>query len=42
MIVAGDGDVMAKMQLPTVTRGNYHTYYGFQVTLESCKPAVEQ
>lgn len=38
----GDGDVMAKMQLPTVTRGNYHTYYGFQVTLESCKQAVEQ
>lgn len=38
----GDGDLMAKMQLPTVTRGNYHTYYGFQVTLESCKKAVEQ
>ena len=38
----GDGDLMARMQLPTVERGNYHTYYGFQISLESCKRAVEQ
>ncbi len=38
----GDGDVLAKMQLPTTERGNFHTYLGMQISLDSCKKAAEK
>ena len=37
----GDGDVMFRAGMPTVQRGNFDTYIGFQVTLESCRRAAE-
>ena len=39
--VTGDGDLMARAGLPTVERGNFHTYMGFCVTLDSCRKAIE-
>lgn len=40
--VTGDGDLMARAGVPTVKRGNYHIYYAFQVTLDSCRNALEK
>jgi len=40
--VTGDADLMARAGLPTVKRGSYHTYWAFQITLDSCRRAVEQ
>ena len=37
----GDGDLLALMGVPTVKRGNYHTYYGYKISLDSCRRAVE-
>lgn len=37
----GDCDLVYRAGIPTVERGNYHTYTGFMVTLESCKRAIE-
>lgn len=37
----GDGDLMFRSGIPTVERGNYHTYIGFKITLDSCRAAVE-
>lgn len=37
----GDGDLMYRAGVPTVERGNFHTYVAFLVTLENCKKAVE-
>lgn len=38
----GDGDLMFQMQLPTQKRGNYHTYYGFAITLKGCEKALKE
>lgn len=38
----GDGDLMHRLQVPTVKRGNYHTYYGFSVTLKNCEKALKE
>ena len=40
--VTGDGDLMARSGMPTVKRGSYHTYWAFQITLDSCRKAVQQ
>ena len=40
--VTGDADLMARAGVPTVKRGSYHTYWAFQITLDSCRRAVEQ
>ena len=37
----GDADVLHFAGVPTVTRGNYHTYSGFHVSLENCRAALE-
>jgi len=37
----GDGDLMYRAGIPTVERGNYHTFSGFMATVESCKKVVE-
>ncbi len=37
----GDCDLLRIIGLPVNIRGNYHTYIGQQVTLSSCKKAVE-
>lgn len=37
----GDSDVLHYTGVPTVTGGNYHTYFAFIATLESCKKAYE-
>lgn len=37
----GDADLLWHAGVPTVTRGNYHTYIAFAATLESCQKAVE-
>lgn len=37
----GDCDVLRRSGMPTVTGQNYFTYIGRQVTLESCRNAVE-
>ena len=39
--VTGDCDVMRRGGVPTVKGGNFYTYIGKLVTLESCKRAVE-
>lgn len=36
----GDGDLMARAGLPTAVRGNFHTYMGLRITLESCALAA--
>ena len=37
----GDGDLMYRSGVPTAERGNFHTYIGFRVSLDSCKKALE-
>ena len=37
----GDGDLLHWAGVPTVTQGNYHTYAGNTLTLETCQKAVE-
>ena len=37
----GDADVLWKLGAPTVKQGNYHTYDGWGLNLESCRRAVE-
>ncbi len=37
----GDADVLRRSGVPTVTGGNYFTYGGLEVTLDSCRQAVE-
>ncbi|MGI5884688.1 MAG: FAD-dependent oxidoreductase [Candidatus Spyradocola sp.] len=37
----GDGDLMARAGLPTAVRGNFHTYLGLCITLESCALAAK-
>jgi len=37
----GDGDLLYRAGIPTVERGNFHTYIGFAITLDSCKKAAE-
>ncbi len=37
----GDGDLMHCAGVPTITRGNFHTYAAQGLTLERCKTAVE-
>ncbi len=36
----GDADVLFKAGVPTIQGMNYFTYYGQQITLETCKDAV--
>ena len=38
----GDADICQKAGMPTVDGKNYFTYAGRQVTLESCKLALEK
>ncbi len=38
---SGDGDLLHRAGVPTVERGNFHTYIGFEITLDSCKRAAE-
>ncbi len=38
---SGDCDLICRAGLPTSERGNYHTYIGFQISLNSCKAAIE-
>ena len=40
--VTGDADLIDRAGMPTVKRGSYHTYWAFQITLDSCRRAVEQ
>ena len=40
--VTGDADILARAGVPTVTRGNYDSYFGKMMTLESMKAAVEK
>lgn len=37
----GDCDLVYRAGIPTAERGNFHTYIGFKITLDSCKKAVE-
>ena len=37
----GDGDLMYRAGIPTVERGNFHSYSAFMVTLETCRRALE-
>lgn len=37
----GDADVLYRAGVPTVDRGNYHTYFGYGASVESCKKAAE-
>ena len=37
----GDSDLLWKLGVPTVKRGNYHTYAAWGANLDSCKRAVE-
>ena len=37
----GDSDLLWKLGVPTVKRGNYHTYAGWGLNLDSCQRAVE-
>ncbi len=39
--VTGDGDLMDRAGMPTVKRGSFHTYWAFQITLDSCRRAAE-
>ncbi len=39
--VTGDSDVLASAGVPTVRRGNFFTYTGYAISLESCKKAVD-
>lgn len=37
----GDGDVMHYADVPTLKRGNFHSYLAFYTSLEHCKKALE-
>lgn len=37
----GDADILHMAGVPTVTQGNYHTYYAFGTTVENCKNVAE-
>lgn len=37
----GDGDLMYRAGIPTVERGNYHSYFAFAINLDSCRKAAE-
>lgn len=37
----GDGDLMYRAGIPTAARGNFHTFIGFKISLDSCKKALE-
>ena len=37
----GDADVLYRAGVPTVQGGNYHTFYAFGATVETCKKVVE-
>lgn len=37
----GDCDLVYRSGIPTVERGNFHTYLGFKISLDSCQKAVE-
>ena len=37
----GDSDILYRAGVPTVQGHNYFTYYGQQITLDTCKKAVE-
>ena len=37
----GDADLLRAADIPTVERGNFFTYYGQSITLDSCRTAVE-
>jgi len=39
--VTGDSDILYRAGVPTVQGHNYFTYYGQQITLETCKNAIE-
>ncbi|MBQ6678818.1 MAG: FAD-dependent oxidoreductase [Lachnospiraceae bacterium] len=39
--VTGDADLLCRAGVPTVTRGNYHSYWCFMLTLEDCRRALE-
>lgn len=38
----GDADLLRFADVPTLSRGNFHTYYGFMITLDSCSRAVKE
>lgn len=37
----GDADLLARAGVPTAIRGNYHSYFAKEITLASCKEAVQ-
>ena len=37
----GDGDLLYRAEIPTVERGNFHSYSAFIVTLETCRKTLE-
>lgn len=37
----GDGDLLLRAGVPTAVRGNFHTYMGLSLTLESCARAAK-
>lgn len=37
----GDCDLLRRIGLPTLKRGNYHTYLGQKISLNSCKTAMD-
>ena len=37
----GDCDLLRRIGIPTLKRGNYHTYLGQMISLNSCKKAVD-
>lgn len=37
----GDCDLIYRAGVPTAQRGNFHTYIGFKITLDTCKAAVD-
>ena len=39
--VTGDADILRRSGMPTVSGRNFFSYFGFGITLESCKKAVE-
>ena len=38
----GDADLLRRCGMPTVEGKNFYTYYGFSVSLDSCKTALEK
>lgn len=38
----GDCDLLRRIGIPTLKRGNYHTYLGQKISLSSCKKAVDE